>query len=413
MKLKQIRVDGYKNLINCVLDLGDFNVLVGPNNSGKSNFLESIQMLYWFCFGDDKIREMAFRGFPMRKYGTSISHLKKHQGRDLGVGVTFEVQIGNDTWSIDYDFTVHIGFPRGGGFLNESLTAKPCSRTGVATSYISRTSENLVVESRRGKKEHRIPKNISAFTATKTIYPDFADLPNELRDFVDNVAAITKMDILLFSPDSLREPMWKREPFEFSHKSSFDLLRSIDEIHQDIGRFELFKQTVCDVLDLEDLVFRTFPFPKPSKDTTEKPEPERILRCFLKRQGDDYSHLGEYSDGTLVVVAVLAAFFSVQSISPIICVEEIENCLHPSALKKLLQFLKDHGSEKPVLITTHSPYVLNCVNPEDVSVAIVDETGATHFEKVRNTKQLRDYLKSGFMSFGDMLASNFEEVLGK
>ena len=53
------------------------------------------------------------------------------------------------------------------------------------------------------------------------------------------------------------------------------------------------------------------------------------------------------------------------------------------------------------------------MNPEDVNVAIVDEKGAAHFEKVHNTKQLRDYLKSGFMSLGDMLASNFEDVLGK
>ena len=42
MKLKQIRVDGYKNLINCEVNLGDFNVLVGPNNSGKSQSLREI-----------------------------------------------------------------------------------------------------------------------------------------------------------------------------------------------------------------------------------------------------------------------------------------------------------------------------------------------------------------------------------
>jgi len=413
MKLKQIRVDGYKNLIDCVVNLGDFNILVGPNNSGKSNFLESIQMLYWFCFGDEKMREMAFRGFPMRKYGTSISHLKKYEEKSLGIGVTFEVEIKSDIWTVDYDFTVQIGFRREGRFLKESLRAKPCLRTGVATNYISRTDENLVVESRTGKKEHRIPKDIPAFTAIKTIYPDFTDLPNELKNFVYDVSAITMTDIFLFSPDNLRESMWKKETFEFSRKSSFNLLTSIDEIHHDKEKYESFRQNVCDILNVEDFKFVVGEIAVPPKDADKKSATERILRCFLKRQGDDYSHLGEYSDGTLVVVAVLAAFFSMQSIGPIICVEEIENCLHPSALKKLLHFLKDHSSEKPVLITTHSPYVLNCVNPEDVNVAIVDETGATHFEKVRNTKQLRDYLKSGFMSFGDMLPSNFADVLGK
>ena len=55
MKIKQIRVDGYKNLIDCKVDLGDFNVLVGPNNSGKSNLLQAIQMLGALWFGDQEI----------------------------------------------------------------------------------------------------------------------------------------------------------------------------------------------------------------------------------------------------------------------------------------------------------------------------------------------------------------------
>ncbi|MGO9147350.1 MAG: AAA family ATPase, partial [Desulfomonilia bacterium] len=34
-----IGIDGYKNLIDCDIDLHNLNVIVGPNNSGKSNFL--------------------------------------------------------------------------------------------------------------------------------------------------------------------------------------------------------------------------------------------------------------------------------------------------------------------------------------------------------------------------------------
>ena len=44
-KITQIRVDGYKNLFDCVVDLNDFNVLVGPNNSGKTNLIEAVLML--------------------------------------------------------------------------------------------------------------------------------------------------------------------------------------------------------------------------------------------------------------------------------------------------------------------------------------------------------------------------------
>lgn len=92
MKLKQIRVDGYKNLIDVKIDIHDFNVLVGPNNSGKSNVLEALQMLWPICFGDDKFRGHVFRGAcPPSREGNSICHLIKYEGRPLSIGVTFEI----------------------------------------------------------------------------------------------------------------------------------------------------------------------------------------------------------------------------------------------------------------------------------------------------------------------------------
>jgi len=161
---------------------------------------------------------------------------------------------------------------------------------------------------------------------------------------------------------------------------------------------------MCDILNLDDVHFEA---------TYTKKGRKRVRAFAIKTQGSDYSDAGEYSDGTLAVAAILTALFSKKRNGPMLFVEELENCLHPAAIERLVRFLQDHAHKWPVLITTHSSYLLNCVNPEDVNVALFDETGAAHFEKVRNTKQLRDYLKSGFMSFGDMLASNFEDVLGK
>ena len=150
--------------------------------------------------------------------------------------------------------------------------------------------------------------------------------------------------------------------------------------------------------------------PDKTGETGEKTQRVRFLFVGRKK---DVSIIDEYSDGTLTVASILAALLSDKIRGPIMFIEEAENYLHPAAIKKLLTFLQDHADKWPILITTHSPFLLNIVKKaEDVNVAVVDETGATHFEKIRNTKQLRDYLKSGFMSFGDLLVSNFDEVLG-
>jgi len=412
MKLKQIRVDGYKNLINCAVDLGDFNVLVGPNNSGKSNLLEAIQMLFCFCLADEKVRDMAFKGFAIRNWGTSVSHLKAFDGKPLSIGVTFETTFRNHVWITDYDFTVSRESRPGhkAQFLKETLRAKPSSRTGVPTTYICRDSTHLKI---KGKRKRTIATDVPTFLAIRTIYPKFDGLPAELKKFIDGMMAIALTDILLMSPEMLRDAMGRRTSPEGFRISSFDLLATIDEIRQENRTYELFRETLVDILDVENLKFVAKDIPAPSDARHEKPASERVMYCYLKKRGDTYAHIAEYSDGTLAVVAILAALFSRRFGIPVLCVEELENCLHPSAIQRLLRFLQDNSPQWPVLITTHSPYVLNCVNPEDVNVALVDETGATHFEKVRNTKQLRDYLKSGLMSFGDMLPSNFADVLGK
>ena len=412
MKLKQIRVDGYKNLIDCKVDLGDFNVLVGSNNSGKSNLLEAIRLLFLFCFGSEEVREMALRGFPLRSYGSSICHLKRYENKPLSIGITFETTYNQKVWVVDYDMSVRRSrkIEEHAKYLTEILQAKEPSKTGKPKKYICRTANKLKVI---GKKERNIANNNSSLLAIKSIYPDFQTLPSEIGPFVEGITDTAITDIFAISPDGLRKAMGTEEGFEGLRVSSFDLLLAIDQIHENKKQYEIFRQTVCDILGLDDFKFIYQDILVPSKDSKETESQKRARYCFLKRVGDKPAHIEEYSDGTLLVTSILSVFFSKRFTGPILCIEELENCLHPAAIEKLLRFLQDHSDKWPVLITTHSPYLLNEVNPEDVNVAVVDETGATHFKKVRNTKQLRDYLKSGFMGFGDMLASNFEDVLGE
>ena len=45
MKLKSLKVNGYKNLIDCELNFENLSILIGANNSGKSNVLEVFSFL--------------------------------------------------------------------------------------------------------------------------------------------------------------------------------------------------------------------------------------------------------------------------------------------------------------------------------------------------------------------------------
>jgi predicted ATPase len=411
MKLKQIRVDGYKNLINCEVNLGDFNVLVGPNNSGKSNLLEAVQILWPLCFSDENVRKRIFQGLtPRLTADSSICHLKKYKNQPMTIGIFFEVNAGRKLWAVDYEVKVQCDSEKkNGGFVLERLTAKDPYKPGPARKYLLRHGTELQILD----KKHKISKHNPSLLAIQSLYPEFENLPYELKKFVKTINWIAITKLFAVSPAALRNGIDEEKSIEDIRVSSFDLSLVLDQIKEEGKHFELFKESLCDVLDLQNVIFEVEVKSHPSKDKASKETSKRIRYFMIKRTGDDYSYIEEYSDGTLVVAAILEALFSGKARGPILCLEELENCLHPTAVEKLLRFLQDHADEWPVLITTHSPYVLDCVNPEDVNVAVVDETGAARFKKVRNTKQLRDYLKSGFMNFGDLLASNFVDVLGK
>lgn len=409
MKLKQIRVDGYKNLIDCVVNLGDFNVLVGPNNSGKSNLLEAIVILGRLFFGSEETLNHILKGrTTLSRLSFSNCHLDKYKNKPMSIGITFEIR----NWVVNYDIALRLGTSKEeeGAFISELLTAKNPSKRGPSKKYIWRTGTDLEILG----KQHKISKKKPSLQAITSLYPDFEGLPPEFSLFFWGIGYVGMTKIFALSPRNLRHDIDSEKSIEDIPSApiySFDLSLFADNIKEERKYYELFTQSLCDILDLQDVHFHAEDVNPPSK---EGKAPQKRIRFFgVKNFGNNYSLIDEYSDGTLVVTAILETLFSKGVRGPILCLEELENCLHPAAVERLLRFLQGHSDEWPVLITTHSPHLLNGVNPEDVNVAIVDESGAAHFEKVRNTKQLRDYLKSGFMSFGDMLASNFEDVLGK
>src|SRR6266516_3122172 len=44
--LKHLKIENYKSLVDVELNLAKFNVLVGPNNSGKSNLMEAVMFFF-------------------------------------------------------------------------------------------------------------------------------------------------------------------------------------------------------------------------------------------------------------------------------------------------------------------------------------------------------------------------------
>jgi len=88
------------------------------------------------------------------------------------------------------------------------------------------------------------------------------------------------------------------------------------------------------------------------------------------------------SDGTLRFAAIAAAFFQ-PSLPRTLVLEEIEDGLHPTRLRLLIELLKSQAGKgiSQVMATSHSPYAISWLKEEDYRTVFlctkVEETGAT------------------------------------
>ena len=84
------------------------------------------------------------------------------------------------------------------------------------------------------------------------------------------------------------------------------------------------------------------------------------------------------SDGTLKLFAYLLMLEDPQP-PPFVCIEEPENGLYHKLLEVLAGELRDHAtrSKNPsqVFITTHQPYFIDCLNPDETWVLDKQDDG--------------------------------------
>lgn len=106
------------------------------------------------------------------------------------------------------------------------------------------------------------------------------------------------------------------------------------------------------------------------------------------------------SDGTLKMLAYLVLLYD--PIPPLfIGIEEPENFLHPRLLPELAEECRASSERTQLLVTTHSPFFLNGVQPEEVRVLWRDESGFTQSRRAADIRGVREFMDQGGL-LGDL-----------
>ena len=90
---------------------------------------------------------------------------------------------------------------------------------------------------------------------------------------------------------------------------------------------------------------------------------------------------------------------------PLIMFEEPENSVHPRLMENLLLTLQSYAANTKILMTSHSPYLMRYLNPDQMYFGLPKNDGLAHFSKVNPSKLKYLYRYAGDMelTFGEFM----------
>ncbi|USR91865.1 AAA family ATPase [Phormidium yuhuli AB48] len=142
---------------------------------------------------------------------------------------------------------------------------------------------------------------------------------------------------------------------------------------------------------------------------TEKSPDGRLLLKFNDRGFQDPFYSQQMSDGTLKIFAYLLLLED-PSPPPFICIEEPENGLYHKLLETLAQEFREHATGRKggsqIFITTHQPYFVDALQPEEVWVLEKNEDGFSTIKRASEDTLIQNLVSEG-LPLGNLWYSDY------
>jgi len=140
------------------------------------------------------------------------------------------------------------------------------------------------------------------------------------------------------------------------------------------------------------------------------------LMLRLKDAPFEQPILAKYaSDGTLKMLAYLTMLHNPEPL-PLIGIEEPENHLHPRLLPELCEACRNATAQTQMMVTTHSPFFVNGLRPEELWVLYRDKQGFTQARRASDMLGIKEFIAEGallgqlwmegYFEAGDPLTNN-------
>lgn len=374
--IRRVTIRNYKSIAACKVDLQPLMFLVGQNGSGKSNFLDALR------FVADALRSSL--DHALRDRGT-IKEVRRRSGGHP------------NHFALRFDFTLPSG-----------QTGHYAFRIGAkqAGAYEVQNEECRVHSSEAFGKDHyfhiRSGRLIEAsFSPAPATLPDrlFLVAASGLPEFRPVFDALSRIEVYNLNPRAI-SAMQKPDPGDILRRDGSNAASVLQQFSSD-AREKVRKNLMRIVPGISDAEAKTLG----SQETIE-------FRQTVKGQGHPWRFLASaMSDGTLRGFGILLAVFQATSVREgmaaplLIGLEEPEMALHPAAASTLLAALREGARSCQILVTSHSPDLLdNADIPTESLLAVENKDGLTVIGQIDEAG--RSVLRQKLFTPGELLRQN-------
>jgi predicted ATPase len=343
----RVALKNFKSIESCSVRLLPMTLLVGPNGAGKSNFVDGLRIT------SDAMNSNLENAIRERGGVTEVR--RRSRGHPTHFGVRLDLDLGNgQSASYAYQVAARRGQTievqkeecrvRRDGALTATFTAEKgrlrTSVPGVAPLKVAPNSLALPLLSGTPEFQviHHAISNIGYYSLNLDRVRELqsADMGNLLLRDGSNLASVIRQT-------------GERSPETLERITEY-LAAVVPGIHAISAKVLGPKETI---------EFR--------QEVTGDPNPWRYLAASV-------------SDGTLRALGVLVAVFQVAIAPPgipMVAIEEPEVAVHPGAALRLMDALLEASRSRQLLLTTHSPDLLDHPGLNVESVIAVQSSGGT------------------------------------
>jgi len=409
MAITNLTVSNFKSFKHLDLALGRFNVVIGANASGKSNFVETFRFLRTIEQNglDDAISLHGGRDAVLNKRLGPSEPLRIRATSDRQMawpGGQANVQVHETT----YDFTLQFGGSQNGTLIKDDHFIQEY-RIKNAIGDIEETKLDISVS--EGKPTVKIdPSDIDA-RIKKSLLKD--PVSHEFYLHLKNVWGLVEMrrmaGLLINSylwglVMEQREGLFRRiavydidphavkKPHETAgiprlQETGENLALVLKQILGDPEKSRMFHNLLRDILSFAVEI------------GTEQYVGTSILLKLREKYYEDALLANLLSDGTVDIAALITALYFEDK--DVVIIEEPERNIHPHLISRLVGMMKDASRkkkdasrEKQVIVTTHSPEIVRHAGVENLLLLTRDKDGFSTISRPADKEEVRVFLEN-------------------